>query len=721
MSDFDIDDLKYLALEGGGAKGAVYVGAIEALEELYGVKEVNGSILDAKEKDGKTTKIKGIAGTSAGSITAFALALGLSSAQFKEVLKYDFKKNFLSEEDDGKYRMVGSDEKTGKFKLYIGEDDDGKLGGDRDTFKYKFNEYADVTNNYISFTLRSTVILLIVNVIFDGILKQFNSLLKLLNFKGIDGMLDKWIDKNLLYKLKGENLKFLNSMEAAKTAGKPAIYWLVLRVLNYLFRKPLHGICLTYSKIGNLFCDGGMFSGVRVREFFYDLVIYAATRKTHFQKCLVKYYKSKGITVSEESLNKLSDFIIGKRSKTKFDNSPEAKKVLSLLQHDLTFKFLNELIGIDFGLCVTNFTTNSSLYFSHKHTPDYPVLEALSASMNIPGVFKPLYSEANVYVPKGYNEKNIKVKVKEKIKEGKKEKVTENQLSLFKKNGDFDNKLYDILQSAVKKYLSTYSYETYNIRISTNTELNEDGLLSVLRDVITDNSYNSKDVKIDRYEVTITKELLYFFYNTAYKGLLVDGGATNNIPFNYFRFGEKGILKNVLALKLDNEFPNEIYDSINPEVIRYIKENDRIDSLFINETVDAYYQISSESDVDYLRKRNDGLINNKLKAILQRHTNYMIKNITPGSYERLRENLVNRYEDSKGFTPWNKPKGIFGVVGTLQYGSEQGQINFYSDHENIIPLYTYGITTMDFDLDKLKSLVEISQIKSREAVKEYFS
>ena len=62
-----VDAIKYLAMEGGGGKGCVYLGAIIALEEL--------GLLPIRP-DG-TSRIRGIAGASAGTITAFLLALGL--------------------------------------------------------------------------------------------------------------------------------------------------------------------------------------------------------------------------------------------------------------------------------------------------------------------------------------------------------------------------------------------------------------------------------------------------------------------------------------------------------------------------------------------------------------------------------------------------------------------------------------------------------------------
>ncbi|XP_048773630.2 uncharacterized protein LOC125678888 [Ostrea edulis] len=62
-----------LVFEGGGAKGVVYPGALLALEEL-----------------GILKKIKRIAGTSVGSMTACMLALGYNSQEIRKVMKKDF-------------------------------------------------------------------------------------------------------------------------------------------------------------------------------------------------------------------------------------------------------------------------------------------------------------------------------------------------------------------------------------------------------------------------------------------------------------------------------------------------------------------------------------------------------------------------------------------------------------------------------------------------------
>jgi predicted acylesterase/phospholipase RssA len=62
-------DIKYLAMEGGGGKGFAYLGALQVLERL--------NVLD---------NIEGYAGASAGAITAFMLSIGYTSSELKAFL-----------------------------------------------------------------------------------------------------------------------------------------------------------------------------------------------------------------------------------------------------------------------------------------------------------------------------------------------------------------------------------------------------------------------------------------------------------------------------------------------------------------------------------------------------------------------------------------------------------------------------------------------------------
>jgi len=92
-------DVKYLSLEGGGGKGVTYLGAIEALEAL--------KVLPIDQPAGKN-QIRGLAGSSAGAITALALALGFTSADFRKLLADSERFNgFFDGPAPGMYRVIG--------------------------------------------------------------------------------------------------------------------------------------------------------------------------------------------------------------------------------------------------------------------------------------------------------------------------------------------------------------------------------------------------------------------------------------------------------------------------------------------------------------------------------------------------------------------------------------------------------------------------------------
>lgn len=52
---------------------------------------------------------------------------------------------------------------------------------------------------------------------------------------------------------------------------------------------------------------------------------------------------------------------------------------------------------------------------------------------------------------------------------------------------------------------------------------------------------------------------------------------------------------------------------------------------------------------------------------------------------------------------------------------EKGQIRSISDHNQILPLYDYGIGTYDFDMKKVKPMVKLAQAKAEEDTLEFFN
>lgn len=80
------EDIAYLALEGGGGKGFAYLGALQLLDKH--------KVLD---------QIKGVAGTSAGAITALMISLGMNADEIATKIE---ETDFTSFFDDPNPRLI---------------------------------------------------------------------------------------------------------------------------------------------------------------------------------------------------------------------------------------------------------------------------------------------------------------------------------------------------------------------------------------------------------------------------------------------------------------------------------------------------------------------------------------------------------------------------------------------------------------------------------------
>ncbi|MHA1303438.1 MAG: patatin-like phospholipase family protein, partial [Candidatus Heimdallarchaeaceae archaeon] len=95
------EDVRYLIFEGGGGKGATYLGALQALEDLdvlsYHTKNINGREVLRLDSN----KIKGVGGTSVGSLTALLVAAGYTAQEIQDVLMSNLTDRFLDTIDFG--------------------------------------------------------------------------------------------------------------------------------------------------------------------------------------------------------------------------------------------------------------------------------------------------------------------------------------------------------------------------------------------------------------------------------------------------------------------------------------------------------------------------------------------------------------------------------------------------------------------------------------------
>lgn len=69
-----------------------------------------------------------------------------------------------------------------------------------------------------------------------------------------------------------------------------------------------------------------------------------------------------------------------------------------------------------------------------------------------------------------------------------------------------------------------------------------------------------------------------------------------------------------------------------------------------------------------------------------------------------------------------KKKSILTIaMEGYSYGAERAQVRDIGDNNHIIPLYSYGVGTFDFDLKKVNPMAKMAQVKAEKDVNNYFS
>lgn len=792
MAKLHINDLHYLVMEGGGARGNTYLGAIRALEEqlkkrqeenqaavfiadadLSGRSGIPGLLdyLELNDEGEKVPVIQGVAGASAGAITTFALTLGLNSAEIDEVLKFDFTR-FLSETDVAKYRMIGEDS-----DLMIGEDSGLKIeedpnqiiersrvktiGGRRSKpFEYDLKkDKTKVNGNFIKAQKRSYAINFVLSSVFKGLVTKIGEILPFIQKLSEKYEEPSWIAQKIekLANFMGKNAAAVGNF-VQKYVYDTVLKFFIYRAINW--KSPIK---IDINAIGGVIWDRGMFSGFQVREFFYDLMLYAATRDTHFQRSLIANYSDKAISTGtyEFTTKNLSypKFKIGKRSETEF--GPEATALFNHLQN-LTFREFFEITQIDFGAAVSNFTADSTVYFSERWTPQFRVLEAVGASMTIPPAIRPVYNASDVFFETPFETAQTTFPRKD----------FGSQLSIVingepkpfvNAKGQFMKTDYALYEQVVKKALQLHLLESSadGVYVDLNNDIELHTFLPVLRGiVIGDLVENSEGVRIrenislKHHEISfngntyqISQELLTFFYNAQFKGLLLDGGYRNNIPYNYFR-DRLPNLDGVLAIKLDSHFPPEFMEAINKEIEQFLRFESQV-AKDLDTELEGYLTNPNRTAIEKkLTQVADGKVFdaydelvafvqtkfnayfNQQEAIIKNHPAFSnnpsrarrkVVKADRNTILKLLEHWLDQYGKQNFIKPWAVSKSILATaMEGYDFGTERGQVRFITDHDHILPLYDYGVGTYDFDLEKVRPLAAMSREKAEDAVNLFF-
>lgn len=73
-------------------------------------------------------------------------------------------------------------------------------------------------------------------------------------------------------------------------------------------------------------------------------------------------------------------------------------------------------------------------------------------------------------------------------------------------------------------------------------------------------------------------------------------------------------------------------------------------------------------------------------------------------------------------TIWLREKKIFAIaMEGYSYGAERAQVRTINDNDHIIPLYSYGVGTFDFDLKKVNPMAKMAQDEAEKDVNKYFA
>ncbi|MHA2357420.1 MAG: patatin-like phospholipase family protein [Candidatus Heimdallarchaeaceae archaeon] len=128
-------NVEYLAFEGGGGKGIAYLGALQALEEL----EIISYIEEKRENQIytrlDTKKIKGVAGTSVGSVTALLVACGYTPVEAENIITKQIGENILDTVEFGKIPTIYTKENQTCVSL------DKRFGNIENYLKNSWSEY----------------------------------------------------------------------------------------------------------------------------------------------------------------------------------------------------------------------------------------------------------------------------------------------------------------------------------------------------------------------------------------------------------------------------------------------------------------------------------------------------------------------------------------------------------------------------------------------------
>jgi predicted acylesterase/phospholipase RssA len=372
------NEVKYIALEGGGGKGNAFLGALQALSDpKLNVGGAPRGILQYEQL--RPINIKGFSGSSAGAITAMLLSCGYDFEEIKVIMEMQNFFDYLDKPELGKVPAIGGCRKVRSGGIAQMSEHLARL------FVYFLTSEPSRMDNQISSP----------GELFGLVIPIFYALISR-NFKQAEADA-----ANILKQASADAANILNTLKQAEADAanilKQATSHPLDQYLQYAFFEflvmllPLLQLfsnklppemfkLVSDNKVNAMKClqaDLGIFHGCLIREFFNKWIAIARYRVRHY-----KEYESKRITQGKEkTLKDLSREYDKKGGRIGVAGEPDLRET-TFAQHEAEF-------GVRLAVTGSELEYFKSHVFSSPTTPNFRVADAVRISMSLPLLFKP--------------------------------------------------------------------------------------------------------------------------------------------------------------------------------------------------------------------------------------------------------------------------------------------------------------------------------------------
>ena len=343
MSRIKLGDIWYLALEGGGGKGAAYLGALKLLSD-NSLKGNDPPLLPLNAK----SRLKGLSGASAGAIVTYMLAIGMTVDEIEK------ETNSSVDYDPAAAQPIKPGGKTPVFNIFFEAPQPGVVK----------SIYYDQNRNVSGYAVDK---------------------LTVIRSRDVPGKVGAAKKIFPLIVSEAQSGRFLKDYKAAVAAGRAN-----QRV--YAAAYPITSLVLEYAQTLSVkqldaLDDGGLEGLIKQKRWWADCahcVLY--DRGLLSGKAVREYMRYLTRTYLKPSRFAGRTFAHGFTDESIAEGDPST----------LTFTDLHLITGCKLWLMGTNITNKLSLPFSIDATPDFPVIDAVGLSMSIPGLFKPTFVAGEV-------------------------------------------------------------------------------------------------------------------------------------------------------------------------------------------------------------------------------------------------------------------------------------------------------------------------------------